>query len=242
MSHRHTSLRIGNTASFILYLRRSSADTFVLQYSQPLPTGRYSYPPDLTRDVLPIDCRSHNDYWRRVPFFEALHFGCTRVEADIWLPYDNSTNTDLLVGHKRRDLEPLRTFANLYVAPILDLLDARNAPQTSLPPRGIFERRLNESLVLLVDLKTNGYDTLPAVLAQLEPLRTRDYLSRFVNGIVVRGPAAVVATGETPFDALVANSIYRDVYFDAPMDRIYADSGAASSSVEAGLGADDDKG
>ena len=47
--------------------------------------GLADYPTDATRDVVPIPCHSHNDYWRRVPVFDAIHWGCTGIEADVWL-------------------------------------------------------------------------------------------------------------------------------------------------------------
>ncbi|KAL9010763.1 MAG: hypothetical protein Q9173_004342, partial [Seirophora scorigena] len=43
-----------------------------------------TWPTDFSRDVQPIACHSHNDYWRRVPLYDALAAGCTGVEADIW--------------------------------------------------------------------------------------------------------------------------------------------------------------
>ena len=56
--------------------------------------GLADYPTDATRDVTPIPCHSHNDYWRRVPFWDAIHWGCTSVEADVWL-FDD----ELFVGY-----------------------------------------------------------------------------------------------------------------------------------------------
>jgi len=41
------------------------------------------YPTDFLRDVVPVPCHSHNDYWRKVPVFSALHMGCTGIEADV---------------------------------------------------------------------------------------------------------------------------------------------------------------
>jgi hypothetical protein len=56
--------------------------------------GLADYPTDATRDVTPIPCHSHNDYWRRVPFWDAIHWGCTSVEADVWF-FDD----ELFVGY-----------------------------------------------------------------------------------------------------------------------------------------------
>jgi hypothetical protein len=78
------------------------------------------YPTDVTRDVLPLPCHSHNDYWRRVPLFDAIHWGCTSVEADVWQFEDQK---DLLVGHSAASLTPGRTLRSLYVDPIVELLD-----------------------------------------------------------------------------------------------------------------------
>lgn len=225
------------TACWLLYMLGilgRSCDDFVSRYRDSLPSGRYRYPSSLTRDVLPVPCHSHNDYWRRVPLFEALHFGCTSVEADVWLPEPSDDVTaDLLVGHDRASLSADKTFPNLYVTPILELLGVRNAVQQD-KPRGVFEQDPAQTLVLLVDIKTDGYETLPVVLAQLEPLRSRGYLSRYASGTVTVGPVTVVATGETPFDALVANTTHRDIFFDAPIDRIYGDSSTSPPTESSG--------
>lgn len=76
---------------------------------------------DVTRDVLPIPCHSHNDYWRKLPLFDALHWGCTSVEADVW-HFD--ADDSLYVGHNRLSLTHGRTFTSLYVDPLVDLLDS----------------------------------------------------------------------------------------------------------------------
>lgn len=79
---------------------------------------------DPTDGVTPIPCHSHNDYWRAVSLFDALHVGCTSVEADIWLPQEEN-GTELLVGHKKASLREERTLREMYVGPIERLLDAK---------------------------------------------------------------------------------------------------------------------
>lgn len=54
------------------------------------------YPTDFTRDIIPIRCHSHNDYWRKVPLFSAIRAGCISVEADVWHFKNDDT---LYVGH-----------------------------------------------------------------------------------------------------------------------------------------------
>lgn len=180
--------------------------------------GIANYPTDATRDVLPIPCHSHNDYWRRVPLFDAIHWGCTGVEADVWL-FDE----ELYVGHNMASLTRNRTFQNLYVNPLVELLDRQN-PSTDFvnaTGHGVFDEDGGQTLVLLVDFKTEGRKTWPAVLRQLEPLRSKGYLTYFDGEKTVPRAVTVVGTGNTPFDLVVQNTTYRDVFFDAPLDKLW---------------------
>lgn len=176
------------------------------------------YPTDFTRDIQPIPCHSHNDYWRRVPLFSALRHGCTGVEADVWL-----SNNDLLVGHNRASLNRNRTFTALYIDPLVKILENQN-PQTEFyngTNNGVFDVDPEQTLTLLIDVKTGGKETWPWVLKQLEPLRERGWLT-FVEGDVVhRRAVTVVGTGNTRFDILTANETYRDAFFDAPLDTMW---------------------
>lgn len=79
-----------------------------------------SYPTDFTRGVRPIPCNSHNDYERKRPLFDALRWGCTSVEADVW---SFEGEEDLFVGHHTASLKRDRTFKSLYVEPIVEILD-----------------------------------------------------------------------------------------------------------------------
>lgn len=175
------------------------------------------YPTDATRDIVPIPCHSHNDYWRRIPLFEAIHYGLTGVEADVW-----HINDDLLVGHNKASLTANRTFQSLYVNPLVELLDKQN-PKTvfdNATGHGVFDTDQDQTLVLLVDFKTDGHDLWPIVRSQLEPLRKRGYLTHWDGKKVKPGAVTVVGTGNTPFDLVIANTTYRDVFFDAPLDKV----------------------
>lgn len=182
--------------------------------------GLSHWPTDITGDVRPVACHSHNDYWRRVPLYEAIHAGCISVEADVWL-FDE----ELYVGHDTYALTPNRTLNSLYINPLLDILDKQNPvthfhPVHSDPPHGVFDEEPSQTLVLLIDFKTSGPDLWPYVSAQLSPLRERGYLTYFNGTDVIEGPITVVGTGNTPFDLLVANTTYRDIFFDAPLDQL----------------------
>ena len=195
-------------------------------------------------DVTPIPCHSHNDYWRKVPLFTALHAGCIGTEADVWL-----VDGELYVGHERSALTPDRTLKSLYLDPLMRLLERANPAanttvgggnekahhhhhhhQQQQRPRGVFDMAPNQTLTLLVDVKTDGKTkleddaaataTFRKVLEQVEPLRQRGWLSTFQDGRVQLGPVTLVGSGSTPFDVIVENSTYRYAFFDAPIHHL----------------------
>jgi hypothetical protein len=176
------------------------------------------YPTDFTRDILPIPCHSHNDYWRRVPLFSALRAGCTGVEADVWL-----FDAELYVGHNTASLTRNRTFTSLYIDPIVRILEDQNpsTPFYNGTSHGVFDVDPGQSLTLLVDVKTGGVETWPWVVAQLQPLRERGWLSFVENDELHMRQVTVVGTGNTPFDLLTLNTTYRDTFFDAPLDMMW---------------------
>lgn len=81
----------------------------------------------------------------------------------------------------------------------------------------MFDTNPAQSLILLIDIKTDGAMTWPHVVENLAPLRERGYLTYFNGAEVINGPVTVVGTGNTPFDLVIANSTYRDIFFDAPL-------------------------
>lgn len=175
------------------------------------------FPTSFTRGVQPIPIHSHNDYWRTVPLFSALSVGAQSVEADVW-EYDG----ELYVGHSSSSLSRNRTFASLYVNPIREILDRQNSraefTTKGHAPFGVFDEDPQQTLNLFVDLKTPGHPTLPVVLRHLEPLRSPvNYLTHFNGTHVNHGAVTVHLTGDTPFEDLIANTTYRDAFFDAPL-------------------------
>ena len=178
--------------------------------------GRSGYPTDFTRDIVPIPCHSHNDYWRRVPLYEAIHYGCTSVEADVWF-----LDGELYVGHSTSSLTRNRTFQSLYIDPLIQIIDKQN-PSTDFvngtqTHNGVFDEEPDQTLVLLVDFKTNGEELFPIVESQISVLRDRDYLSYFNGNTFISRAITVVATGNAPFNLIKANDTYRDIFFDAPL-------------------------
>lgn len=190
-----------------------------------------SWLPGFSRDVTPKAIHSHNDYWRQVPLFEALSLGITGVEADCHL-----ANGELYVGHSNASLRPNRTFRTLYLNPLLSILQNQNkaglvASDSSV--RGVWDTDTSRGIVLMTDLKTEGFSTLKAVQAQLQPLRDAGWLSYWNGTTFIPGPITHVGTGNTPFAAVLnstyANATYRDVFFDAPINQLSSIYNASNS-------------
>ena len=187
------------------------------------------WPTEYTRDIKPVSCHSHNDYWRLVPLYSALHAGCISIEADVWM-FDG----ELFVGHSAWSLSRNRTLQTIYIDPLVDILDKQNPAakfnaQEDQPLHGVFDSDPSQQLVLLVDFKNDGIVTWPRLTSQLGPLRDRGYLTYFNGTYVVPGPIIVVGTGNAPFDLITANSTYRDVFFDAPLDKLPGDNSLTST-------------
>lgn len=226
-------VHIVNVALGYIPLIHDDPAAFALDWTQPYQASAdmASYLLDITKDVTPIPCHSHNDYWRRVPLYDALRWGCTGVEADVWL-FDE----DLFVGHNTHALTQNRTFRSMYVDPLVKMLDHKNENTTSIAgvdansaTLGVFDTAPAQTLVLLVDFKNNGSQIFPYVSSQIAALREKGYLTYWDGAQTIEGPITVVATGNAPFDMVVANTTYRDIFFDAPLDRLYMDPGTADS-------------
>ncbi len=189
--------------------------------------GLLHWPTDFSRDIQPVPCHSHNDYWRKVPLYSAVQAGCIGVEADVWLVDNN-----LYIGHSKSSLTSNRTLKSLYINPLLEILAKQNPttkfhPDRDSPPNGVFDTELSQTLIFLIDFKTDGHSLWPFVYAQLEPLRQAGYLTTFDGSSVTERPVTVVGTGNAPFDLMTSNSTYRDIFFDVPLD-IMAAEGAPS--------------
>jgi len=175
----------------------------------------YTYPTDLTQEIVPKQFHSHNDYWRAIPFYSALSVGAISVEADVLL-----YNGTLHIGHEEGALTNYRTFDDLYIQPILSVLNRQNPNSTFLTngptKNGVYDTNGAQTLYLFVDVKTDGEMTWPYVVKALQPLRSAGYLTSFNGTGITAGPVTVIGTGNTPLDQVqpVQN---RDYFYDAPI-------------------------
>ena len=189
----------------------------VERWREPDGDGAYKFEwrSDFSRDIVPKNCHSHNDYWRRAPLYSALAAGCVSVEADVWLTDDS----ELLVSHSWRSTVQHRTLRSLYLDPLINILDKLNVTIASEDTKeaGVFDADSTISTILLVDFKSDGYKTWPVLLEQLQPLRKRDWLTYYDGSVLHRGPLTIVCTGNTPFNLVQQNSTDRSIFFDAPL-------------------------
>ena len=224
--------------SLIVLILPDDVHRIVEYWGRPGHTGAglSSWPTDFSRDIMPVPCHSHNDYWRRVPLFSAIEAGCIGVEADIWL-FDD----ELYVGHSVASLTRNRTLDSLYINPLLDILSKQNPRSTILPddisqPHGVFDTDPEQSLILLIDFKTSGSALWPHVQSALQPLREKNYMTRFNGTKMIPGPITVVGTGNTPFDLVSSEETnpHHDVFYDAPLDEMYEGTNSGSLPTTAG--------
>lgn len=193
----------------------------VSHWSRHDPPADFSYNnTDWLSQVMPARCHAHNDYSHKYPLYSALQAGCVGVEADIWLYQE-----ELYVGHSTSALRPGQTLEKLYIEPLVEILEMQNKQHVSddidETPVGVFTHRPSQTLTLLIDIKMqDGKSGWPLLTSQLDPLRRRNFLTHYNGTSIVSRPITIAATGNAPFDMVTSNSTYRDVFFDAPLDKI----------------------
>ncbi|KPM46837.1 hypothetical protein [Jiulongibacter sediminis] len=90
---------------------------------------------------------AHNDYEHDFPFWEAYTAGVKSVEADVF-----EVDGKLLVAHNREDVSAERNLENLYLQPLVKVVQASGF----------------QGLQLLIDFKTEAEPTLSALMKLLE--------------------------------------------------------------------------
>ncbi len=97
---------------------------------------------------------SHNDYEHLNPFYTAYQHGFESIEADIFLK-----DGELFVAHKPEDIRTGRTLRSLYLQPIA---------KTIASNKGKIYADKQKKLQLLIDIKTEAYSTMRALVELLK--------------------------------------------------------------------------
>lgn len=179
--------------------------------------------------VLPI--HSHNDYWRRIPLYDALKLGINSVEADVWyLPStkDSTSNPpELYVGHRRLKLSSYKTLNSLYLSNLEQLLDEVNSQHqiphnntiSDLKFHGVFDEDPEKTLYLIIDFKTEPNDTLRVLESHLESFIAKNYLTYYntTSQSFHYGPITIMISGNIPIELIKQQKI-RYTFIDAPLN------------------------
>lgn len=130
---------------------------------------------------------AHNDYAHPRPLLDALDHGFCSIEADIWL-----VGGKLLVGHSLLELRPERTLESLYLRPLAERCRQREG--------WVYDR--GRTVTLLVDLKSTGGNTYPALQKELA-----NYRQLFTQRDDKTPPAIeVIITGDRPVELIKADA------------------------------------
>lgn len=128
-----------------------------------------------TRLYSTSNAHSHNDYEQPSPFYGAFKQRFGSIEVDLIL-----RNDTLYAAHDVRDVDKERTFGSLYLYPVLKEIKLRN---------GKIYPKQEQSLQLLIDLKTGAKETLKALITQLHPYK---------DNFFPQGSVMIVISGNTP--------------------------------------------
>lgn len=97
---------------------------------------------------------AHNDYVREDAFYAAYELGVGYIEADVFL-----RDGDLMVAHHEHEIRKGRTLEKMYLIPLERKIRGNRGSVFPYP---------DQSLTLMVDLKTEGYSTMQELVRQLE--------------------------------------------------------------------------
>lgn len=120
----------------------------------------------IAQEYKSFKLHSHNDYLRKVPFWEAFGAGCASIEADVILQ-----DGELMVAHEKATIKKERTLKSLYLSPI------QKAKELGLVDEFDFH--------LLIDLKTEAYTTLEVLVQQLIEFEPMLYSPANENGLKI---------------------------------------------------------
>lgn len=198
-----------------------------MQFVAILPTVISYLLPETNEDLTPVAqwpseydspnspsrCLSYNPRTHTDAIQYAIAAGCTGAKADLWLH-----GSDLLVGSSLANLDEKHTLQSLYLDPLLAKLHNRPSDTVSRSvPGGLFTDPA-QSFVLLLEVKTSSPAALSTLVAQLNALRQKGYLTR-VEGRdeVVAGPVTVILTGH---NGAVNRPYHDEIFYDTSLDEL----------------------
>lgn len=157
---------------------------------------------------LAINAHAHNDYEHEYPLWDALHHGFSSIEVDVHL-----VDGVFYVAHDAEEIRPGRTINSLYLDPLMQLV-MENGGDVYAD---------GSAIVLLVDMKTEGADTWPALK---KVLREYSWLLSRVEGSDFRaGAVTVIVSGNRDWKAMSAEENCQALY-DGRIDDLEVNPGS----------------
>lgn len=138
---------------------------------------------------------AHNDYEHSRPLFDALENGFCGVEADIHL-----VNGELLVAHDADEVNPERTLEKLYLEPLWEMVKQGRGRVYSGGP----------SVMLLIDIKTNGEETYRALQSRLRKYPAM--LTHFEPDNIQTNAVTVIISGNRPREVMLKEDLRLAAY------------------------------
>ncbi len=146
--------------------------------------------------ILP-NGHAHNDYARDKPLYEALSYGFTSIEVDVFL-----YNGKLVVTHDAFNLSAKPTIDQLYLDPLKTIIRHNG---------GTVYKNDSIQLVLMIDLKSEKMAAWQ-VLRELFKNNYLNLIERRENERLIWGPVKVLLSGGPPVEEMQKQKIR---YFSA---------------------------
>ncbi|OJK00844.1 hypothetical protein ASPACDRAFT_77726 [Aspergillus aculeatus ATCC 16872] len=166
-------------------------------------------------DGQPAACIAYNPRSHPDAIQYVIAAGCTGIKADIWLQ-----DEELYVGTSNASLRPHLTLRNVYLDPLLQHLDAEKTPEGSVQTTATSHHgtATDEQFVLFLEFRSPITDGWPHLLAELQTLNERGYLTHRDDTKIANKAVTIVIVGDESVDA--AHEEYRE-YFNH--DSIFVD-------------------
>lgn len=156
-----------------------------------------------------VNAHAHNDYAHDRPLLDALDYGFTSIEADVFL-----VDGELLVAHYLKDVQKERTLDSLYLKPLWERFEKNQG--------SIYADKT--PITLLVDIKNQGPATYAVLHEQLE--RYSKMLSATRDGVHSPGAITVIVSDDRPIEQ-IKSSNPRLVGIDGRIADLKSDSDAS---------------
>lgn len=140
-------------------------------------------------DIPLPNAHAHNDYAHDRPLWDALQYGFTSLEADVFL-----IDGELYVYHDRpAKPDPARTLRNLYLEPLRQLLERQ---------QGEIYPGYDVVFYLMIDIKADGEAVYQKLKEQLPEYR--EILTSYRGKEIEHRPVTIFLSGDRPISTVLA--------------------------------------